>query len=59
VLEDLGRVDEAIAAYQATLAADPTSEDSYFNLARIYERRGERAAALRALKTYRSLTQKR
>jgi tetratricopeptide (TPR) repeat protein len=59
VLEDLGRTDEAIAAYQATLAADPTSEDAYFNLARIYERRGERAAALRALKTYRSLTQKR
>jgi tetratricopeptide (TPR) repeat protein len=59
VLEDLGRDDEAVAAYQATLQADPGSEDSYFNLARIYERRGERAAALRALKTYRSLTTRR
>ena len=59
VLEDQGRTDEAIAAYQATLAADPTSEDSYFNLARIYEQRGERVAALRALRTYRALTQKR
>lgn len=59
VLEDLGRSDEAVAAYQATVAADPHCEDAYFNLARIYERRGERAAALRALKTYRQLTQRR
>jgi tetratricopeptide (TPR) repeat protein len=59
VLEDLGRVDDAIAAYQATLAADPTSEDAYFNLSRIYEQRGERAAALRALQSYKKLTQRR
>lgn len=59
VLEDSGRTEEAIAAYQATVAADPGCEDAYFNLARIFERRGERAAALRALKTYRKLTQRR
>jgi tetratricopeptide (TPR) repeat protein len=59
VLEDLGRVEEAVAAYQATVAADPAAEDAYFNLARLYGRRGERAAALRALKTYRALTNRR
>ena len=58
-LEDLGRVDEAIAAYQSALAASPDCEDAYFNLARIYERRGERLAALRALRAYRTLTRQR
>lgn len=59
LLEDSGRVDEAIAAYQDTLTEDPTSEDAYFNLSRIYEQRGERAAAIRALQSYKKLTQGR
>ncbi|MBX5481221.1 MAG: tetratricopeptide repeat protein [Myxococcaceae bacterium] len=57
-LEDLGQEDEAIRAYQAAIAADPNAEDAYFNLSRIYERRGERAAALRALIAYRNLTRR-
>ncbi|MBS2027532.1 MAG: tetratricopeptide repeat protein [Deltaproteobacteria bacterium] len=55
-LEDLGRVDDAVASYHAAIDADPRCEDAFYNLARIHERRGERVAALRALRTYRELT---
>jgi tetratricopeptide (TPR) repeat protein len=55
-LEDLGRVDDAVAAYQLAVTTDARCEDAYFNLARIHERRGDRPAALRALRTYRALT---
>lgn len=58
VLEDLGREDDALAAYHQAIAADPDCEDAYFNLSRLYERRGERAFALRALRTYRNLTRR-
>lgn len=53
-LEDLGRIDEAVAAYQRALALDPDNADAHFNLAGIYERRGEKQAALRHLKAYRA-----
>jgi tetratricopeptide (TPR) repeat protein len=56
VLEDLGKEDDALLAYQQAIAADSDCEDAYFNLSRLYERRGERASALRALRTYRNLT---
>lgn len=56
VFEDQSRIDEAIAAYNAAIAADPDCEDAYFNLSRLHERRGDRALALRALKAYRGLT---
>lgn len=55
-LEDLGRQRDAIAAYQHALEIDPQNADAHFNLAGLYERRGEKAAALRHLKTYRKLT---
>lgn len=55
-LEDLGRIDAAVQAYQSAIAADPRCEDAYFNLARIYERQGDRPRALGALRTYRALT---
>jgi tetratricopeptide (TPR) repeat protein len=57
-LEDLGQEDDAMNAYHQAIAADPDCEDAYFNLSRLYERRGERAAALRALRTYRNLTRR-
>ncbi len=55
-LEDLGRLRDAIDAYQRALELDPQNADAHFNLAGLYERRGEKAAALRHLKTYRRLT---
>jgi len=56
VLEDLHREPDAIAAYREALALDPQFADAHFNLAGLYERRGEKAAALRHLKTYKRLT---
>jgi len=55
-LEDLGRFKDAIDAYLRSLELDPQNADAHFNLAGLYERRGEKAAALRHLKTYRRLT---
>ncbi|HUP48023.1 MAG TPA: tetratricopeptide repeat protein [Thermoanaerobaculia bacterium] len=55
-LEDLGRAREAIAAYEQALAIDPDNADAHYNLAGLYEKRGEKAAALRHLKAYRALT---
>lgn len=54
-LEDLGRIDDAIRAYQRALALDPSNADAHYNLAGIYERRGDKQAALRHLKMYRGL----
>ena len=53
-LEDLGRLREAIAAYERALELDPHNADAHYNLAGIYERRGEKAAALRHLKACRA-----
>lgn len=54
-LEDLGRTADAIEAYRLALALDPNHADAHYNMAGIYERRGEKQAALRHLKVYRSL----
>ncbi|HEY0140112.1 MAG TPA: tetratricopeptide repeat protein [Thermoanaerobaculia bacterium] len=53
-LEDLGRTAEAVKAYQKALAMNPDNADAHYNLAGIYERRGEKQAALRHLKAYRA-----
>ena len=55
-LEDLGRFKDSIDAYLRALELDPQNADAHYNLAGLYERRGEKAAALRHLKTYRRLT---
>ena len=55
VLQDLGRVDEAIGGYTEALRLDPACVDAYFNLSRLYEKKGEKVAALRHLKDYRRL----
>ena len=56
-LEDLGRLDEAVQAYKHALALDADNADAHYNLAGIYERRGEKQAALRHLKAYREKVQ--
>ena len=55
VLDDLGRVDEAISRYTEALRLDAACVDAYFNLSRLYEKKGEKVAALRHLKDYRRL----
>lgn len=54
-LEDLGRTADAIATYEKAIAIDPENADAHYNLAGIYERKGDKPAALRHLKAYRSL----
>jgi tetratricopeptide (TPR) repeat protein len=56
-LEELGRPAEAIAANRHALEADPDLADAHFNLARLYEQTGKRAAALRHLKAYKQLSE--
>ncbi|MSP62416.1 MAG: tetratricopeptide repeat protein [Myxococcales bacterium] len=58
-LEDLHRDEEAVAAYHDALAGDPRCADAHYNLSRIHERTGDRAAALRHLRTYRTITRGR
>lgn len=55
VLEDLGRIDDAIEAYQSAIAEDPTLADGHFNLARLYEAQGKEQHAIRHLGQYRRL----
>ncbi len=54
-LEDLGRSTEAIALYEKAIALDPENADAHYNLAGIYERRGDKAAAVRHLKACKRL----
>jgi Tfp pilus assembly protein PilF len=44
-------------AYRTALAADPGCADAHYNLAHLYESRGDAAGALRHLRTYRKLVQ--
>jgi tetratricopeptide (TPR) repeat protein len=55
VLEDLGKIDDAIDAYQAALSEDPNLADGHFNLARLYEAQGKEQHAIRHLGQYRRL----
>jgi tetratricopeptide (TPR) repeat protein len=55
LLEDLKRESEAMLAYRNALALDPGFADAHFNLARLYERKGNSKDALRHLLAYRRL----
>ena len=57
VLEDLGRLDQARRAYERTLELDPRCADAHYNLARLHDRRGDTAAAIRHLRSYRHLSE--
>jgi tetratricopeptide (TPR) repeat protein len=56
VLEDLRREIQAIAAYERAIEADPDFTDAYHNTVRLYEKRGDKAAAVRVLKRLRERT---
>jgi DNA-binding transcriptional MerR regulator len=56
-LEERRQWSQAIVAYQRAIQIDPGFGDAHFNLARLYEQVGRRAAALRHLRTYRMLNQ--
>lgn len=58
-LEDLRRPAEAEQAYHQALEAQPDFADAHFNLSRLYERQGDRVAALRHLKSYKGLVEHR
>jgi tetratricopeptide (TPR) repeat protein len=55
-LEDLHRELQAITAYERATSADPDFADAYHNLVRLFEKRGDKAAALRVLKRLRERT---
>lgn len=58
VLEDLGRLEEALTAYEQSLAVEPGSADAHYNLARLHDRLGDPAGAIRHLQAYRSLRER-
>ena len=55
VLEDQGIWQEALVAYEASLASEPDGADAHHNAARLCERLGRRAQALRHLGAFRRL----
>jgi tetratricopeptide (TPR) repeat protein len=56
-LEDLRRPADAVDAYRTALAADQRLADAHYNLARLYDKQGKKAAALRHLSHYKRLTE--
>lgn len=59
VLEDLQRPRDAIQSYARALAADPNLAEAHYNLARLYEKEGDRRAAIRHFNGYRALMRAR
>ena len=45
-----------MGAYRLALLADPRHADAHYNIARLYEKSGKKAAALRHYAKYRRLT---
>ena len=56
-LEDTGELEAALGAYLRAIELDPTLADAHFNASRLYERRGQKAPALRHLRAYGKLNQ--
>lgn len=55
-LHDQERFAEAAEAYERALELDPSLADAHYNLSSVYEALGERQAAFRHLKSYKTLT---
>ena len=51
-----GAIDAAIESYQRAVDADPALPDAHYNLARLYEWRGERRLAARHMSRFRTLS---
>jgi len=49
-LEDQSRHEQAAKAYELALASNPDNADAHFNVAKVYERLGDKALAVRHLK---------
>jgi tetratricopeptide (TPR) repeat protein len=58
-LDHLERLDEAVAAYEQSLALDASLADAHYNLARLREQLGDERGALRHFSAYRRLQQRR
>jgi len=54
-IEDQGRTDEALEQYERAVAIDARNPDAHYNAARLYEKSGKLAAAIRHLRAYREL----
>ena len=55
LLEDRGRPDEAIHAYEQAIARDPDAADAHYNLGLLLEARGRPSQAIRHLMAARRL----
>jgi tetratricopeptide (TPR) repeat protein len=55
-LDNLQHLDEAAAAYESSLALDPTLADAHYNLAQLHEQAGDERGALRHYSAYRRLS---
>ena len=55
-LHDLGRVEEAIEAYQEAVRLDPQFADAHFNLAVLFEQRDDRELAVEHMAIYREVS---
>ena len=58
-LEDLGRIREAIDAYELAIRINPENADAHYNAAGLYEKRGDKAKALQHLKDCKAITARR
>jgi tetratricopeptide (TPR) repeat protein len=54
-LDHQGRLDDAAASYERSLALDPKLSDAHFNLAKLYQQAGDERGALRHYSAYRRL----
>ncbi|HEV8313844.1 MAG TPA: tetratricopeptide repeat protein, partial [Burkholderiaceae bacterium] len=54
-LEDLQRLDDALASYEACLKLDGQMADAHFNAARLHEQLGHATKAIRHYSAYRRL----
>lgn len=55
-LEDLGRMEEALTAYERVIELDRGHLDAHHNLARLWQQRGDKRRALRHWNTWRRLS---